>query len=284
LTGDTPCSHIQAHVTGTNVTAYIQDVHIPVEQGSLVGFSNHTMAITTGIANEWHIGLNALVPLSSSERSRVDFRVKAVIGDPTGMTGDILFSSNGLGDLFPDAAPRIGLILLRTPQTSTNALGAIQTALREFPQVTIQSKASFVASQNHQFQQLINIVLALLGLAVAIALFGIVNTLALSILERHREIGLLRALGLSRRQLRASIQVEAIIMSLVGAVLGVGLGILFGWAVVDALGSDGVNLFSIPVVELVIFVLLSGLAGIAASVLPARSAARVDILTAITIE
>ena len=148
----------------------------------------------------------------------------------------------------------------------------------------MESKGSFVSRANQQFEQLVGLVLALLGLAVVIALFGIVNTLALSVVERRREIGLLRALGLSRSQLRAAVRFEAVVVSLLGTILGIALGLAFAWVVVRALRSDGISAFSVPVTELAAFVVLAALAGVAAAVLPARSAARVDVLAAITTE
>ena len=131
---------------------------------------------------------------------------------------------------------------------------------------------------------MVSLVTALLGLAVVIALFGIVNTLALSVVERRREIGLLRALGLSRRQLRAAVRWEAVVVALLGTVLGIALGLAFGWAVVDALRSQGVDRFAVPSGELAAVVALAAVAGVAAAVLPARSAARVDVLAAVTTE
>jgi putative ABC transport system permease protein len=124
----------------------------------------------------------------------------------------------------------------------------------------------------------------LLALAILIALLGIGNTLALSIFERTRELGLMRAVGMTRRQLRATIRWESVIIALQGTVLGLLVGVFFGWALVLAMKDQGITVFSVPVLSLVIMVVLAGLAGLAAAILPSRRAAKLNILRAITSE
>jgi putative ABC transport system permease protein len=123
----------------------------------------------------------------------------------------------------------------------------------------------------------------LLLFAVIIALIGIVNTLALSIYERTRELGLLRAVGMSRTQMRRMVRGEAVIVAVFGSLLGLGIGVLFGVAIIKALESEGITL-AIPVGQLVVFVVLAGLAGLVAGMPPARRAARLDVLDAISTE
>jgi putative ABC transport system permease protein len=127
-------------------------------------------------------------------------------------------------------------------------------------------------------------VTALLGLAIVIALVGIVNTLALSIFERTREIGLLRAVGMARRQVRTMIRWEAVIIAVFGAVLGAVVGIFFGWAMVQALRSQGITTLTVPAGQLIFYILISAVFGVIAAILPARRAARLDVLAAITTE
>ncbi|MDA8359873.1 MAG: ABC transporter permease [Actinomycetota bacterium] len=275
-----------AGASGTDVASYVRDVSVPVVAGTLRRLGTNAVAVTTGIAESWHLKVGDELEVGSTQVKRDGYRVAAVIGDPTGMTGDLLFTTSGLAHLFPQSAPSVQRVLVRVVPGTSLAVAerAMSRVLATFPQVKVRTKASFINSQNKQFQQLIGVVTALLGLAVVIALFGIVNTLALSVIERRREIGLLRALGLSRRQLRAAIRWEAVVVALIGTILGIVLGIVFGWVVVDAIRSDGVNLFSVPVVELVLFVVVAALAGVVAALVPARSAARVDVLAAITTE
>lgn len=122
---------------------------------------------------------------------------------------------------------------------------------------------------------------ALLALAVVIAFIGIANTLALSIHERTRELGLLRAVGLTRGQLRAVVRWEAVMISLLGAVLGIGVGVAFGGALVAALESEGMNRVVLPGVQLVAVVVVAWLAGLVAALRPSRRAAKLDVLRAI---
>jgi putative ABC transport system permease protein len=119
---------------------------------------------------------------------------------------------------------------------------------------------------------------------VIIAVIGIVNTLALSVLERVRELGLLRALGLTRGQTRAMIRWEAIIIAVLGAVLGLAIGVFFGWTVVRALHNQGISEFDLPVGSLIAFVVFAAIAGVFAAIFPGRRAAKIDVLRAITTE
>jgi putative ABC transport system permease protein len=121
-------------------------------------------------------------------------------------------------------------------------------------------------------------------LSIIIALFGIVNTLALSIFERTRELGLLRAVGMSRRQVRSMIRGESVIIAVLGAVLGLAVGILFGYAIVGALDDEGIGKVVVPGGQLLTYVVLAALAGVVAAVFPARRAARLDVLAAISYE
>jgi putative ABC transport system permease protein len=123
----------------------------------------------------------------------------------------------------------------------------------------------------------------MLALAVMIALLGIVNTLALSVFERTRELGLLRAVGTSRRQVRRIVRYEAVITALIGAVLGAVLGVIFAVVISRPLASDGFIL-SIPVAQLVIMLVVAGLAGVVAAIGPARRASRMDVLEALAYE
>ena len=125
---------------------------------------------------------------------------------------------------------------------------------------------------------------ALLGLAVIIALIGIVNTLMLSIFERTREIGLLRAVGLSRRQVRSMVRSEAVILAIFGAVIGIVVGTGLGLALVASLRHQGITDFVVPTARLVAFLVIAAALGLAAAGWPARRAARLDILAAIATE
>ena len=135
-----------------------------------------------------------------------------------------------------------------------------------------------------QINQMIGVVYGLLALAIVIAFVGIVNTLALSVFERVREIGLLRAVGMGRRQVRSMVRWESVMIALLGVGLGLVIGVFFGWLLVEALQDDFPLRFVLPTGQLLVAVVIAVLAGVLAGVLPARRAARVDVLRAITTE
>ena len=161
---------------------------------------------------------------------------------------------------------------------------ALDRTLKAYLNAELQDRTQFKEAQAAQIDQLLNLIYALLFLAVIIALIGIANTLALSIYERTRELGLLRAVGMSRRQLRSSVRWESVIISLLGTFLGLVIGLFFGWAVVQALKDQGITEFAPPGLQLLVVVVLGGLAGVVAAVLPARRAAKLDVLQAVTHE
>ncbi len=160
----------------------------------------------------------------------------------------------------------------------------LRTLVKDIPTVSVQTQEEFSEAQRASVDQLLFLIYALLGLAIVIAVLGIVNTLALSVIERTREVGLLRAVGLSRRQLRRMVRLESIAIALLGAVLGVVMGLAFGVALQHAVADEGVDVLSIPVTRLTVFVVLSALVGVLAAVFPARRAARLNVLRAITTE
>lgn len=163
---------------------------------------------------------------------------------------------------------------------------AVEEVLEEFPNASVFDQADLRKRQEEQLNQLLGLVSALLALALSIAVLGIVNTLALSVLERVREIGLLRAIGTSRRQVRALIRWESAIIAVIGALLGIAVGTFF-FGLLTAQeriqGEEGLPLV-VPAGRLGFYVAVAALAGILAAVLPARRAARTDILRAIKFE
>jgi putative ABC transport system permease protein len=171
----------------------------------------------------------------------------------------------------------------RTNDTDAATVSAgISQVLAGLPTVTLKDQAAYAAEQREPIDRLLAIVYALLGLAVVIAVLGIVNTLALSVIERTREIGLLRAVGMSRRQVRAMVRLESVAISILGGALGVGLGLVFGVALQRALTGQGITQLSVPLTQLLGFVMLAGVIGVIAAVLPARRAARTNVLQAIS--
>nr|WP_276568761.1 FtsX-like permease family protein [Aeromicrobium phoceense] len=175
------------------------------------------------------------------------------------------------------------LALNAEPGTGTRTVRAnLERAVGENPTIVVQDKESYAEAQRSQVNTLLYLIYALLGLAIVIAVLGIINTLALSVIERTREIGLLRAVGLTRPQLRRMVRLESVAIAILGAVLGIGAGLLFGIALQRSFADDGISDLAIPSGSLAVFVVVSALVGVLAAVLPARRAAKLDVLRAIT--
>ncbi|MCA2211294.1 ABC transporter permease [Jidongwangia harbinensis] len=208
-----------------------------------------------------------------------------------------------IAGIYADSQTTHGLILppnligeLRVPQPSWAFLDVadgtdveavrrqVDALLADSPEVTVSNRSAFVGQQTAQLDSVLRMVQILLALAVLIAVLGIVNTLALSVLERTREIGLLRAIGLRRGQVMRMVTVEAVVISLFGALLGIVLGGGLGAAVMKTLESGGLSTFAMPWAAMGTYLVLGGLIGVVAAVLPAIRAARVNVLRAISYE
>jgi putative ABC transport system permease protein len=166
----------------------------------------------------------------------------------------------------------------------STAAAAIEDVTVDYPGAKVLDQSEYVAEQTGFVDQILGLIYALLALAIVIALLGIGNTLALSIIERTRELGVLRAVGMTRGQLRSTIRWESVVIALQGTVLGLVVGVFFGWALVEAMADEGLNTLDIPYTTLAVVVVLAAIAGIVAAVLPARRAAKLDVLRAIVSE
>ena len=164
------------------------------------------------------------------------------------------------------------------------ALAAVEQTTAAYPGAKVLDQDEYKEEQMAFVDQGLGLVYAMLALAIVIALLGIGNTLALSIFERTRELGVLRAVGMTRRQLRSTIRWESVIIAVQGAVLGLVIGIFFGWALVRALADQGLNTLSVPIPSLAAVVVLAAVAGVVAAILPARRAAKLDVLKAVVTE
>nr|MBA3690468.1 FtsX-like permease family protein [Actinomycetota bacterium] len=197
---------------------------------------------------------------------------------------DYAISLQDYGDHFAQNLDTNAYASVADGATIDQARAAITKITDRYPDVTIQDQTEYKAAQSKAIDQFLGLVTALLVMAVLIALFGIVNTLGLSIYERVRELGLLRAVGMSRTQVKRMIRVESVIIAVLGAVLGVAIGILFGVAMQRALADIGITELAIPVPQLVAYVVVAGIAGVVAAIVPARRAAKLNVLQAISYE
>jgi putative ABC transport system permease protein len=189
---------------------------------------------------------------------------------------DTLFRSSGADEfhfaVFGTAAPGV---------SDGKLLAAVEQVTKQYPTGKLLSRSSYISEQAKQLDQFVNLVYGLLALAVVIAIFGITNTLSLSVYERTRELGLLRAVGAFRGQVRSAIRWESVITALLGTAQGIVIGVLLGYAVIVSLRSEGQLRFALPVTTLIVVVVLAVAAGVVASIRPARRAAKLNILQAL---
>jgi putative ABC transport system permease protein len=268
---------------GIDPAAFQQVVRTEVTAGNLGDLASGGLAVRDEVAeaNGWTVGTR--VPMEFPRAGVEQVPVKAIYKDNS-LNGDFLLGLATYERAYSDQADSQILIKAAPGVDPAASRAAVDRVMVDFPNVTVRDQAEFRDEQARQIDQIINLFYSLLGLAILIALFGIVNTLGLSIFERIRELGLLRAVGATRRQLRAMIRWEAVIIAVLGAVLGLAVGVFFAWTMVQALTSEGITEFALPGGQLVLFVVAAGLAGILAAVGPGRRAAKIDVLRAITTE
>ncbi len=184
-------------------------------------------------------------------------------------------------ETFEEAFPRSGDQYVFVAGSA--GLAEVKTALKAFPDVEANTRANWVDQRVEGINVLLNLLYVLLALSVIVSLFGMVNTLVLSVFERTREIGMLRAVGMSRRQVRRMVRQESVITALIGATLGLPLGLLLAGLLSAALASEGVS-FAVPIGSLIVFTIVAVIAGVLAAIAPARRAARLDVLKALQYE
>jgi len=270
--------------TGVEIEKAIQTTNFDFLGGDASSLAAGGVAIHTDEALEKGYVLGQILPLEFAKSGFQDIEVTAIYEAEETFVGSYVFSTiefdrNFTADLevFSMANLADGVDVA----TGRAALDGIETT---YPNIQVLDQAGFRAETEANIDQLLAIVTAMLALALIIALLGITNTLALSVFERTREIGLLRAVGMTRRQVRSMIRFEALIVSIFGAVLGIGVGLVFGWLVVQATGDIGITDFALPTGTLIFVFLLSGLLGVLAAGFPARKAAKLNVLDAIAYE
>jgi putative ABC transport system permease protein len=267
-------------LTAVSISHLADTVIFQMTSGNVKALASGDLLIDTTTANTKHLSVGDVVPTrfaktgSSTMRIGGIYKANALIGSY--VVSDRVFLSNFQSPL-PVAE------LLRTGG-SASVERSVKQALKAYPNVQVQTRAQFEKSQQAQVNQLLGLVYALLGLAVIVALIGIVNTLMLSVFERTHEIGLLRAVGMRRRQVRAMIRSESVIISVFGAILGIIVGTGLGVALSSSLKQQGITNVVVPVTSLIVFLLLSALLGLGAATWPARRAAKLDVLAAIAAE
>jgi putative ABC transport system permease protein len=224
------------------------------------------------------------VALTTPTGAHLRLTARGVYDDKARLFGDLTVSNALMAPAFNVTGNAFLMVGLR-PGAAANAVkDATSRAIKaQYPSLKVLTKQGFIDEQNGQVNQLLIFFYVLLVLTIVISLFGIVNTLALAIHERTRELGMLRAIGTSRRQVKQIVRYESVITAMIGAVLGVALGALFAVLVTIPLESEGFTI-SIPVGQLVVLLLVGAVFGVLAAIWPARRAAKLDVLSALAYE
>ena len=242
-----------------------------------------SIAVFDNVANDKGLSLGDRVPVDFTATGPQEMTVAMIYSD-NAAAGDWLLGIDAFAANFPDQKDVQVFMKKAAGASADDALAAVEGVAADYPGVDVLDQTEYKAEQMGFVDQMLGLVYALLALAVIIALLGIGNTLALSIVERTRELGVLRAVGMTRAQLRSTIRWESVIIAVQGALLGLVIGVFFGWALVTALRDEGLNTFTVPVLSLVVVVVLAALAGVVAAVMPARRAAKLDVLKAVVSE
>ncbi len=250
--------------------------------GTLFDLGNVTGDIT-------HLGNNGIAVKAGTGPHRPKLGDQRIVTFPSGKATFIVRSiydktADFFGNQFVDLTAfdeNLPVKLDSRIYVDADSLDEVINAAKTFPTAKVLTAEGFITQQTGNINTILTLMYALLGLAVLIALLGIANTLALAIHERKRELGLLRAVGMSRSQVRSSVRWESAMIALFGSLLGLFLGTFLGWAFVRAMANHGIDRLSIPLGSLTIITVIAVFAGIAAALLPARRAARIDILEAI---
>lgn len=261
-----------------------QIVDLDVSDGSLANLRGDTLAVSSSTARDqgWRVG--DTVETTFAEGGTRTLRIVAIFRRADAVALHHVLPLDLYEDTFAAQYDSRVFVSRAAGASAEAARRAVEAVTDAYPNATLQDQTEYKAARAAQINQLLGLIYVMLFLAILIAFLGIMNTLALSIFERTRELGLLRSVGMTRRQLRSVIRWESVIIALFGTVLGLVIGLFFGWALVRALKDEGIIAFTVPVGQIVTIVVVGALAGVAAAVLPGRRAARIDILRAITAE
>jgi putative ABC transport system permease protein len=238
--------------------------------------------IDSDYADNHNLKVGSTIPMTFPNGHRQNFVVKGIFDPPTGGSpfGPVTISTTAFDRQVPQPQNLFSFVLTEGGQTDANQAKLDET-LNSFPNAKAQTRQKFIDNQISGLSSILNILYVLLALSVIVSLFGIVNTLVLTVFERTREIGMLRAIGMTRRQVRRMIRHESVITALIGGTIGIVLGVVLAGLLIARV--DFIE-FSLPVGQLIVFVIATAIVGIIAAIFPARRAARLNPLEALQYE
>ncbi len=251
---------------------------------ALRGLTDSEVIVDKSLASDNDLERGDKVGFLTQIGARPELTVVGEFEDKAELFGSAIVTQGLMARAFDQKDDVLDFVKLAPGANATAVQGRLVAAMdREFPVVEVRNQQELKENQEEQINQLLGLIYALLALAVIVSLFGIANTLALSIHERTRELGMLRAIGMSRRQVRTMIRYEAVITALIGALLGMVIGVIFAALIAQPLKDEGFAL-SYPVGQLLVLLVFAALAGVLAAIPPARRASRLDVLRALQYE
>jgi putative ABC transport system permease protein len=271
-------------VTAADPT-YAQDLHRKTTAGELTAaYGKDSMSVGSEFATKHHVKLGDTLTVAFKGGSTAKLKVAAITDDDVVIDqGARYLSTETMRKYLPaDRIPPDQIMFASAKDgQEKQAYAALKKSMEPYPQYQVRDQTDYKQELKDQIGQLLNMVYGLLGLAIVVAVLGVINTLALSVVERTREIGLMRAIGMSRRQLRRMIRLESVVIALFGALLGLGLGMGWGATAQKLLALEGLKVLEIPWPTIIGVFIGSAFVGLFAALIPAFRAGRMNVLNAI---
>jgi putative ABC transport system permease protein len=254
-------------------------------QGSeqvLANLGAHGAFVDDGYAKDHNLHVGSQLALTSPNGTTLPLEVRGIFDPPTGGSpfGSVTISTSSWDKIYDQPQNLYSFVRMQGGETDANK-AALDQQLATFPNAKVQTKQEFIDNQIGPLNAILNVLFVLLALSVVVSLFGIVNTLVLTVFERTRELGMLRAVGMTRRQVRRMIRHESVITALIGGALGIALGLVLGGLLAARVEFI---VFALPVFQLIVFAVATIIVGIVAAIFPARRASRLNILQALQYE
>jgi putative ABC transport system permease protein len=254
-----------------------------MEEGEITDLTNEGIVVDRQTAEDNDLAIGDPITMTAPGGGTVDLTIQAISDDLVILTG-FTVTTDTWASVSPEVFVAQAYVVLDDGADVTATQTAIEDAIAAFPELEVLTLDEFIGDVASQLTAFVNVIYGLLGLSIIIAVIGIANTISLSVHERTRELGLLRAVGMNRGQVRSAIRWEAMIIAVLGTLVGLALGLVLSRALVQALEGFGLTTFSVPVGSLVVWMVVFALLGVGASLLPAHRAAKLDVLKAIATE
>lgn len=276
--GDTTTTFVAA----VDPATFSQVYEFRMDHGRLVDLGPTGIAVDRQTAEGRNLTIGDVVELTMPGGSSIELNIELLSDDPS--TGQWTMTLEAYDQVSPERVDTLVGLLLEAGVDTSEIRSNLEAVVDRYPGMTLQDRDDFVSGVADQVNALLNIVYGLLAISIVIAVIGIANTISLSVHERTRELGLLRAVGMTRGQLRAVIRWEAVLVALMGTGLGLALGVGISYVMTRALAEQGLDTFTLPIGQLATLVFLGGGVGVIAALRPAYRAGRLDVLDAIGAE